>query len=425
MNSSRIQLPLKQVSKFGRLTAGLLCTIALAFPAHAQGQVNLTILTWFNAAQAKVLNEAIAEYEKANPNIKITQNTVAGTGAATFPNVLRTSIAGGRAPDIFTMWAGTVAAPFINAGFATDMSSYYTKYNWNKLLLPSAVKTITYGGKVYGVPMDLRGMSLFYRKDLLAKAGVTPPTTFAQLEAACGKLKAQNVPCVSTAGTYGWHVMRLFDFFLEHTAGPALHDQLLSGKTSWDNKAVVDAFALLKKWTDNGWLPNGYMGITPSQAAQLFQQGKAAMILEGDWFVPQNASAGLTSAQYGFVAPPSASKRLEGFAEQLMISQQSKNKDAAAAFLNWWIQPATQTKYYAVNGSSATAKALPSRSSDPAGYSYAQLVSKSSTYPVMDQSFPPEFMSTTFFRLQSAVAAGQITPADAAKQMQQGMAALK
>lgn len=424
MKRLQMQVALQQAGKFGVLTLGLLGASALLSPALAQGSVNLTVLTWYGADQEKLFNQAIAEYEKANPGVKIKQTTVAGTGAATFPNVLRTSIAGGRAPDLFTMWAGTLAAPFIEAGFASDLSSYYTKYNWNKILLPSAVKTITHKGKVYGAPIDLRGIALYYRKDLLTKAGVTAPTTFVGWEAACAKLKAQNITCVSAAGTYGWHIMRLFDVFLEHTAGRALHDQLLTGKTSWDRPQVVAAFALLKKWTDNGWLPNGYMGIAPTQAQQLFQQGKAAMILEGDWFVPQNATAGLKPTQYGFVAPPTASERLEGFAEQLMISQQSRNKDAAAAFLNWWIQPATQSKYYDVNGSSATVGALPSQAKNPVGASYARLVGKSSTYPILDQSFPAEFMNNTFYRIQSGVAAGQITPADAAKQMQAGLAAL-
>lgn len=403
------------------LTAGLFA----GSRALAQTPVNLTVLTWYNADQEKLFNQAIAEYQKATPGVTIKQTTVAGTGAATFPNVLRTSIAGGRAPDIFTMWAGSLAAPFIDAGFASDMSTYYTKYNWNKLLLPSAVKTITHGGKVYGVPIDLRGIALYYRKDVLSKAGVTPPTTFAQWEAACAKLKTQDIPCVTAAGTYGWHIMRLFDVFLEHTAGANLHDQLLANKTSWDRPEVVAAFALLKKWTDNGWLPNGYMGINPTQAEQLFQQGKAAMILEGDWYVPILATANVTPQQYGFVTPPTGSKRLEGFAEQLIISQQSKNKDAAAAFLNWWAQPATQAKYYAVNGSSGTAKATPDAAKNPAGAAYAKLVGAASTYPILDQTFPAEFMSTTYFRLQSSVAAGQVTPADAAKQMQAGLATVK
>jgi len=351
---------------------------------------------------------------------------VGGTGAAPFPNVLRTRIAGGQAPDIFTMWGGSLAGPFVDSKAALDLAPYYKKYSWDAILLPSAVNAVKRNGTTWGAPIDLRAVSFFYRKDNFKKAGVAVPASFAELEAACEKLKAQQITCVSAAGTFGWHVMRLFDFFLEHTAGPEMHDQLLTGKTSWDRPEVVQAFALLKKWTANGWLPSGYMGISPDQAQQLFLQGKAAMILEGDWFVTNSNAAGLTPEQYGFFVPPTdkTPARLEGFAEQFMIAKQSKNPDAAAEFVNWWLQPATQNKYYSVNGSSATKDAAPDAAKNPQGATYVKMIAANPTYMIMDQAFPPEMMSTTYYRLQSAVAAGQTTPEAAAKEMQAGVAGI-
>ncbi len=410
------------------LIAGLVGTSGLgALPRAARADsVNLTFLTWYSSDQAKLFNGAIKDFESSHPGITITQNTVAGTGAATFPNQLRTDIAGGRAPDLFTMWGGTLSGPFIDAHSALDLTSYYKKYGWNKLLLPSAVGLITRHSSVWGAPIDQRTITFYYRKDIFSKYGLAVPTTFAQLESLCGTLKTHQIPCLSAAGVYGWHIMRVFDFFLEHTAGATLHDQLLLGKASWNSPQVVAAFALLKKWTDNGWLPSGYMGVTPTQAENLFYQGKVAMVPEGDWLTTNVTSAGLTDKQVGFFAPPTDQKpaRLDGFAEQFMISSQSKHAAEAAEFLNWWIQPATQVKYYAVDGSSATKGAMPSASTNPLANQYAKLTSKYSTYTIMDQAFPAEFMSTTFFRLQSAVAAGSTTAQSAAQQMQQGVSQL-
>ncbi len=31
--------------------------------------------------------------------------------------------------------------------------------------------------------------------------------------------------CVSLGGKFGWHTMRVLDYFLEHHCGPAVHDQ--------------------------------------------------------------------------------------------------------------------------------------------------------------------------------------------------------
>jgi len=398
---------------------------ALVAAGLAHAQTKLEVLAWYSADQSKVFQQAIDEYEGSHPNVKIKLSTVAGTGAATYPNVLRTRIAGGQAPDIFTMWGGALAAPFIDSKAAMDLTPYYKKYKWDALLLPAAVNTIKRNGTTWGAPIDLRAVTFHYRKDLFKKAGASVPTTFAELESLCDKFKAQQVTCLSAAGTYGWHVMRVFDFFLEHTAGPDLHEQLWAGKANWDRPEVVAAFALLKKWTVNGWLPAGYMGISPDQAEQLFLQGKAAMIPEGDWFVTNSTTAGLTAETYGFFAPPADRKpaRLEGFAEQFMIAQQSKNADAAAEFINWWLQTANQNKYLGVNGSTATQGAGPDPAKNPLGAEYAKMIAQYPTYTIMDQAFPAETMSTTYFRLQSAVASGQVTPEAAAKEMQQGMSA--
>jgi ABC-type glycerol-3-phosphate transport system substrate-binding protein len=384
-------------------------------------------LTWFSSAQAKAFNAAIKDFEQSHPGIAITQNTVAGTGAATFPNQLRTDIAAGNAPDLFTMWGGTLSGPFIDAHSALDLTPYYKEYHWNEILQPAAVKLTTRHNTVWGAPIDLREIAFYYRKDIFSKYGLRVPTTFAQLESVCQALKTHQIPCMSAAGVYGWHVMRVFDFFLEHTAGPALHDQLLLGKTSWNRPQVVAAFALLKKWTAKGWFPSGYMGISPTQAQQLFEQGKAAMIPEGDWGVPTFQAAGLTGTKLGFFAPPTDQKpaRLDGFAEQFMIASQSKHPAEAAELLNWWLQPATQRKYYSVNGSTATKGALPSAKADPLGNLYAKVFGSRPTYTIMDQAFPAEFMSTTYFRLQSSVASGQVSPQSAAQQMAQGVSQVR
>jgi multiple sugar transport system substrate-binding protein len=57
-------------------------------------------------------------------------------------------------------------------------------------MLPATVESATYFNKLYGVPVTSDGGLLYYRKDLLAKAGVQPPKTWDEMKAACDKVKA-------------------------------------------------------------------------------------------------------------------------------------------------------------------------------------------------------------------------------------------
>jgi raffinose/stachyose/melibiose transport system substrate-binding protein len=71
-------------------------------------------------------------------------------------------------------------------------------------------------------------MSFFYRKEMLEKVGVAEPKSFAELEAASEKLKAAGITPFSLGGKFSWMTMRFTDFFIEHIAGPKLHDDLMN-----------------------------------------------------------------------------------------------------------------------------------------------------------------------------------------------------
>ena len=52
------------------------------------------------------------------------------------------------------------------------------------------VDSATYFGKLYAYPSTSDGGLLYYRKDLLDKYDLQPPTTFDEMKAACDKIKA-------------------------------------------------------------------------------------------------------------------------------------------------------------------------------------------------------------------------------------------
>ncbi len=144
------------------LTAGLV---------EAQEPVQLRFLSWTAANQEQQFNEMLAEFTAAHPDITITSETVAGTGAATYPDVLRTGIAGGDPPDLFYMWGGSIAAPFIEADQVLPLDPYYEEYGWAERLVPWAAEAMQVDGVYYGVPKSTRGMGFWYRKTFSSRTG--------------------------------------------------------------------------------------------------------------------------------------------------------------------------------------------------------------------------------------------------------------
>lgn len=103
-----------------------------AAPAAEGEKVVLRFANIFDATGQEQWQTVIDAFEAAHPNIEVSSESTAGSGAAIYPDVLKTSMASGSPPDVFFMWGGSQMEPFINLGQALDLTPYYEQYNWNE-----------------------------------------------------------------------------------------------------------------------------------------------------------------------------------------------------------------------------------------------------------------------------------------------------
>src|SRR6185437_11653870 len=80
---------------------------AMAVPALAQDKVSLRLATVFDGPTVELWQPVLDDFMKAHPDIEVKMDTVAGSGAAVYPDVLRTAMASGDPPDVFFMWGGS------------------------------------------------------------------------------------------------------------------------------------------------------------------------------------------------------------------------------------------------------------------------------------------------------------------------------
>lgn len=116
---------------------------------------------------------AISNFEKANPNIKVTVQVLSSDSTTYLSQLEHDFIAGSSTPDVFESDV-TYPAKFAQAGwilpltqFKPDMSQFFS----------TEVAAGTYNGKYYAMPWFDNPEGLFYRTDLVK----TPPTSPAQV----------------------------------------------------------------------------------------------------------------------------------------------------------------------------------------------------------------------------------------------------
>jgi len=401
------------------LYLSICCLVVLGIVGIAAA-IELRVMTVWGGQQKEYLDQMFAEYTSLNPEVKISHESVAGTGAATYIEVLKTAAAAGTAPDVWFNWGGELSGFFADAGYCEPLDEYFEKYGWNKILIPWTIEAVRRNGKLYGVPICSHGMTFWYRKDLWDQLGLTEPKTYKELEELCAKTKAAGIYPLSVAGKYGWMVMRLLDYLLEYTAGPELHDKLNTTEESWDRPEVVEMYRLFKKWADE-WIVPGFLQVNPDDARMPMYQGQALMVFEGSWMETVFKHDGQDVNNFGFFLHPTEHEplRISGFPEQFMVNAQSKYKKEALEFINWFIQKDVQQKWLGkAITSTCTIGVYPDENELPNTYKFRKVLEQlQDVYPPTDQAFPPELMHK-YFEIQDSVALGLVTPEDAAKRMQ-------
>jgi raffinose/stachyose/melibiose transport system substrate-binding protein len=404
-----------------------LAALVVAGPAPAQKVPTGKVTVELFGLVTNGFDPVIEAFQKDYPNITVKWTKF---GTDEFKQALRVGASAGKMPDAWFNWGGSLAYPYSRAGLTLDLTPRIGELKLDQILVPTAIELAKDQGKLWGVPNRVVPMTIVYRKEIFEKAGVQVPTTFAELEAACAKLKAAGITPFSLGGKFSWMTMRFTDFFIEHFAGPKGHDAIKSMDASWDQEAVVKAFAKLKEWNDKGYFNQGFLNVDPATNMQLVYQGKAAMVLEVPSIeVTRLRRENIDPNTYGaFLMPTDQTpRRVSGFQQQIQVSAKAPQdvQDAALLFATYVVRPELAARHMAsIGGPSAVRGIIPGADS-PIQAQYARWLSEGlQLYLPGDQSLPQE-MVAAYFEAQDSVILGAMTPAEAAKSVQQAITAFK
>lgn len=225
------------------------------------------------------------EWNKENPDSKINYQYFQNDP---YKQKLRTAVGAGNGPVLFENWGGGGLKSYVDAGKVADLTSDLdANPDWKNRIFPSVLKSATFDGKVYGVPVNgVQPVVLYYSKELLDKVGAQPPKTWDNLLALVKKLKAEGIAPISMGGASKWPDLMWLEYLVDRVGGPETFANIAAGKKgAWSDPAVLKAAQMIKQLVDAGGFAKGFTSVsadTGQAEAQLYT-GKAAMILQGSW----------------------------------------------------------------------------------------------------------------------------------------------
>jgi multiple sugar transport system substrate-binding protein len=323
------------------MKATLLCLAAGLFSASTYAATEITYWDFLGGGDGVRMKQIVEEFNKSQSDIHVTESTL--TWGEPFYTKVHTAVVSGQTPDVMTYHLSHFAAgisgkdlrPITNEELAQaglKQSDFQDSIVQRSLELS---KKYGQSDQLFGVPLDIHTLVLYYNKTALKKAGLLgpdgKPTGTDSIDAfnkMLGEAKAKThlLPIAASTNTEEpascW---RIWYTFLKQQGGDFIKD----GQITFEDveKQGAKSLQIIADWMKEGYTPKN---TTYPSSVALFSAGRAVFMINGNWEVPTlvdlEKSKKLTF-EYGVQAFPKLFANADTWADshQLAIPNNQKN----------------------------------------------------------------------------------------------------
>jgi raffinose/stachyose/melibiose transport system substrate-binding protein len=379
-------------------------------------------------------NGLVAKFKELHPNVNV---DFTWQVYADYVPALKLNLAAGEAPDVWFTEFGALLNE--HAPFVEDLGPYAEKAwgpDWKKKFVSAPLEASIKDGFVQGIPwITLGAGTLWYNKTIFDRLGLVPPTNLEEWQAVNAKLKEGGVIPFVQGASEDWvnfdHIMAI-----ANQIAPGKIYEADAGTLPWTDPGLVKSLEVWKSLFDLGIMQDGALAARQyPDASDLFNSGKAGMIMMGTWqnsamtqatIDGQKKTYGLTE-DFEFV--PFAYPDIDGDGKTgpmtvgpdaiAVINKDSPNKEAAWALVEFLMTDPVQQTFSDRLVTPATTLPLNAEKArtdaQRAGLTLETELMAVSTYP---RKLTGTETSTALGIALQRVASGQLTAAEALAEVQ-------
>lgn len=256
--------------------AALLLSTALV-PATFAEDVEISFWTW-RQEDVEFYNSVIAEFEKANPGIKVKQEAIKNTE---YNTNLSAALKGDSAPDVFMSRSYGGIQTYIDSDYLVALDDLVPNI---KEFSPAALKgsQSNKDGKIYGVPVSSQTVFCYYNVKLYEELGLKVPTSWEQFISNMKTAKEKKIVGLSNGTKDGWTNETLFGGVCpSFYGGEAFFDKLVKGEVNFEAPEFVNAISKMKELSE--FMPDMYQGIGYEDMRNSFVNEEALHFIGGSY----------------------------------------------------------------------------------------------------------------------------------------------
>ena len=392
---------------------------------NADGSQEITWMFWddLNATEDLISLGYKQTIERFNKDYEGTYHvTPITTNLEEYYNNLNAKVAAGETPDVFIVSPGPQLTDYVEPGVAAPLDDYLAKDGWKDTFTSDAVfSQQTYDGKIYAVPLNTAAACCFYNTEMFEKAGAKVPTTWEEMLDACAQPQdAGYTPITISAGT-AWCLSMVAGYLCEGEGVDLA--ALADGSASWEDGKLENACNKLLDLSK--YFQKTAAGDTNDVATANFYNGEAAILIQGSWAIGQiNGENPDFESKCGVFQFPGVD-RVIAKPDSLCMSSKTACPEGAAALIKYFTDDESQ-KYTAEKGGKIpVTKVEYDASAAPQQLAYVMDVFSGAkgTCGFYNESMPTTETGSHFDDTMVSVFLGDLSPKDAAKDMEEFYAA--
>ncbi|WP_309084614.1 ABC transporter substrate-binding protein [Chelativorans sp.] len=307
----------------------------LSMPAIAQTR-RLVINSNANNKLRPVFDQIVAAFEKAE-NCEVQVNYA---DYESYNTSIRSFLVT-NPPDICFWFSGERMRAFVRRGLFEDITDLWEERGF---FAPTGALSgaLAVENRQYGIPMQASFWGIFYRADILERAGIKAPVAdFPTLIEAGRTLRGQNITPFAIGSRRPWTTAGWFDYLNLRINGLDFHMGLMGGQESYLDPKLSSVFDRWQEAIEAGFFLENHTSYSWEQAAAFYNQGTAAMMLLAQFARGQMTPEVLDASD--FMPFPKVDPAVGNFEEypvdSLHIPARAANKELAREFLAFFYQP--------------------------------------------------------------------------------------
>ncbi|MCC6986648.1 MAG: extracellular solute-binding protein [Anaerolineales bacterium] len=263
----------------------------------AAEEITLTLGSWRvdDVAAWEAINAA---FHEKYPNITVKFDP---TNPPDYNATLRTQLETGTGPDLYFVRSFATGRELFDAGYVASLKDL-PGIN-DSFTEASRAPWATETGEPYAVPIIAVSHGVYYNKEIFAANGIEVPATWEELMAASQTLLDAGVIPFANGTKDAWDINEvvMMQFIPSNIGGFEGRMAYLNGDRCFNSEEMVASFQQIDDMQP--YLPNGFEAVSYYDAAQLFAQGQAAMVMDGSWSIGA-FEKDATDFEWGVFYPP-------------------------------------------------------------------------------------------------------------------------